>query len=267
MAGVMTLVACQRHVADESASATRPVMAAAGNAGPTANVMAAEPVPVESEEAKAKRERIAANIANSTANLNPDDDEIVAPPQVIADCDSKLNAAGVKFHATSMPVTHQKGGFDCGAPQVIVYDRGPTGVTWGGAIVSCGLALGMARFEAIVQDEAQRTFNAKVTRMENGGTYSCRKMARFKMVSEHSYANAIDVRSFELANGKRIVVERDFGAPARPPETDGARFLRASGRRAFDENVFSVVLTPHFDELHRDHFHLDQSRYRTDGSR
>jgi hypothetical protein len=27
------------------------------------------------------------------------------------------------------------------------------------------------------------------------------------------------------------------------------------------------VITPFFDALHRDHFHLDQARYRIDGSR
>jgi hypothetical protein len=31
--------------------------------------------------------------------------------------------------------------------------------------------------------------------------------------------------------------------------------------------VFSVVLTPYWDALHRDHFHLDLARYRVDGTR
>ena len=37
--------------------------------------------------------------------------------------------------------------------------------------------------------------------------------------------------------------------------------------RLYDEGAFSVVITPFFDSLHRDHFHLDQARYRVDGSR
>jgi hypothetical protein len=45
------------------------------------------------------------------------------------------------------------------------------------------------------------------------------------------------------------------------------RFLRSVATRLYDEGVFSVVITPFFDALHRDHFHLDQARYRNDGSR
>jgi hypothetical protein len=44
-------------------------------------------------------------------------------------------------------------------------------------------------------------------------------------------------------------------------------FLRSLARRLYDEDVFSVVLTPFFDALHRDHFHLDLARYRLDGTR
>src|SRR5262249_47449944 len=105
-------------------------------------------------------------------------------------------------------------------------------------------------------------------RVAHAGTYSCRRMARFSsMVSEHSYANAIDLRSMTLANGRTIAVLRDFGPPQTEPETPEGQFLRRAARRAYDEKIFSVVLTPVFDVLHRDHFHLDMARYRVDGTR
>jgi hypothetical protein len=51
------------------------------------------------------------------------------------------------------------------------------------------------------------------------------------------------------------------------PSDARAIFLRAAARRAYDDGVFSVVLTPYFDPLHRDHFHVDLARYRVDGTR
>lgn len=57
--------------------------------------------------------------------------------------------------------------------------------------------------------------------MEQGGTYNCRKMARFDWVSEHAYANAIDIRAVTLKNGRTLSVLRSFGkidAEARRPE-------------------------------------------------
>jgi hypothetical protein len=129
------------------------------------------------------------------------------------------------------------------------------------------MALGLARFEAMVQEEATRLYGKRVTRIEQGGTYSCRKMARFKMVSEHSYANAIDVYAFRLSDGRRVSVQRDFGALGVEPTVVPGLFLRTVARRAYDEGRFSVVLTRFFDELHRDHFHLDMARYRIDGTR
>jgi hypothetical protein len=87
------------------------------------------------------------------------------------------------------------------------------------------------------------------------------------MVSEHSYANAIDVRSFTLQNGRRISVLEHFGKLDGEPRSAEGRFLRSLSRRLHDDGVFSVVLTRYFDELHRDHFHLDLARYRVDGTR
>ena len=154
------------------------------------------------------------------------------------------------------------------APDVVVYRGSAAKIRWSPApIVTCGMALGLARFDAMVQEEATRLYGKPVTRIEQGGTYNCRKMARFKMVSEHSYANAIDVYAFRLKDGRRIVVQRDFGSLEKEPAAVPGLYLRTVARRAYDEGQFSVVLTRFFDELHKDHFHLDMARYRIDGTR
>jgi hypothetical protein len=91
-------------------------------------------------------------------------------------------------------------------------------------------------------------------------------MARYSgWVSEHSHAHAIDLTSFELENGSRVSVLGHY-ASTRERDAKARQFLRTALRRAYDEGVFSVVLGPDFDALHRDHFHLDLARYRVDGA-
>jgi len=193
---------------------------------------------------------------------------VIAPPEVIPDCEARLEATGARFQHAELREKKSKTGHACGAPQVVVYLGGPDGPKWKPApLITCGMALAFVRFEKILRDEAERRFGSRVVSIEQGGTYNCREMARFDLVSEHSYANAIDVRSFRLADGRTVSVERHFGRPQVEPKTREGEFLRTFARRLYDEEVFSVVLTEYFDRLHRDHFHLDLARYRVDGTR
>ncbi len=203
------------------------------------------------------------------ADVDPDNDEVVAPPGPLAECEAKLAQAGVKFAHADLPLRQQKQGFSCGSEQVVVYRSGPGKIRYNSApLMTCSMALALAEFELVLQDEAQKRLGKRVSRIEQGGTYNCRRMSRFKnMVSEHSYANAIDLRSFTLSDGQRLSVLRHFGSLTRAPTDVRSLMLRAVARRAFDEGLFSVVLTPYFDNLHRDHFHLDMARYRLDGTR
>lgn len=129
------------------------------------------------------------------------------------------------------------------------------------------MALALGRLETVLGEVSERELGSRVVKIEQGGTYNCRKMARFDMVSEHSYANAIDLRSFRLADGRTVSVEKHFGRPGSEPRTNEGRFLHALAHRLYDDGIFSVVLTEYFDRLHRDHFHLDLARYRIDGTR
>lgn len=202
------------------------------------------------------------------ADLDPANDGVVAAPESIVDCGERLEGAGIGFKAAEIRVRKQPSGGECGAPQVVVYRGLKDGVRWNAApLVTCGMALALHRFEAVVAEMSERELGSRVVKVEQGGTYSCRKMARFNLASEHSYANAIDVRSFRLADGRTVSVERHFGRPGTEPTTDEGRFLRALARRLYDDGVFSVVLTEYFDRLHRDHFHFDLARYRMDGTR
>ncbi|MBI5501663.1 MAG: extensin family protein [Deltaproteobacteria bacterium] len=205
----------------------------------------------------------------SMADLDPTNDRVTGPPDPVLDCESRLEAAGVRWAPASLPVRRRPNGDVCGVEQAVTYREGPTGIRWSPhPVVSCGLALALARLETVAQQEAERLLGSRITRIEQGGTTACRRIARFPgMMSEHSFANGIDVRSFKLADGRTVAVQRWFGDTAAEPAIPEGRFLRTLARRLYDEDVFSVVLTAFWDSLHDDHFHLDLARYRVDGTR
>lgn len=199
------------------------------------------------------------------ADVDPNNDGEVGPPRALVDCEARLKAAGVKFKSAKLPIRKRRNGPVCGTEQAVVYQGSGRGVRYSSApLLTCGMALAMVDFETIASEESVKHLGRRVASVTHAGTYSCRQMARFQtLVSEHSYANAIDVSSFRLDNGRRISVLRDFAKA----ETPAGQFLHAVARRLYDENVFSVVLTEYFDKLHRDHFHMDLARYRVDGTR
>ena len=210
---------------------------------------------------------VAAPDDSITANIDPSDDEVVAPPDALPNCAERLEQRGVRFERATLPLI-EKRGMVCGAPQAVKYVRGPEGISFSPRpVTTCQLALGLARFESLAQRLSLQHFGVRIKSIRQGGTYNCRSMARFRLVSEHSYGNAIDLYEFTLENGKKISVLRHFGKPGQEPAGKEGRFLRELARAAFDEGVFSVVVTRFFDELHRDHIHVDMAHYRTDGSR
>jgi hypothetical protein len=199
--------------------------------------------------------------------LDPSDDDVVGPPASIPDCGDQLTRARVKFETASLPLFENRGTV-CGAPQAVKYVHGPEDIAFlPSPVVTCQLALALSRFEGQIQRLAVEHFGQRIRSVRQGGTYNCRSMARFKLQSEHSYGNAIDLYEFTLMNGKKVNVLRHFGKPGSEPNGPEGRFLRSLGRAGFDEGTFSVVVTRFFDELHRDHIHVDMAHYRTDGSR
>lgn len=112
-----------------------------------------------------------------------------------------------------------------------------------------------------VQPSAHAYFGEKVTGVEVAASYGCRtrNSKRGGKMSEHGFANAIDIRAFVLEGGRRIDVESGWhGAP-----TD-ALFLRSAHQGACKR--FKTVIGPDGDRHHRDHFHFDLAWHGKDGS-
>lgn len=256
---------------ERAAGAPKP--AASSSPPSNASATAAPAVPAKTPAPQAPREPeppVPAKAADPFgADVDPTNDLVVAPPDAIVDCMGELTRAGVTFRAATLPLQkNQAGTFTCGANDAVVYQKGPTGLSLSPpALMTCRMALAFVRLEAVMQELATRELGSAIRRVHQVGTYSCRKMVRFDFVSEHSYGNAIDVGSFTLADGRSVSVVKHFGKLDAQPSDARARFLRAVGNAAFDQNIVSVSLGPYWDSLHRDHFHFDMARYRVDGSR
>src|SRR5688572_27060431 len=106
---------------------------------------------------------------------DPADGLVVAPPEPLADCDTRLAAAGVRWSEARVPV-HTKGrgpgAIRCGAEQIVKYKGSDAKIRWSSSPkVTCTMALALERFEAIVQEEAERHLGRRVTRIGHIGTY------------------------------------------------------------------------------------------------
>ncbi len=123
--------------------------------------------------------------------------------------------------------------------------------------MNCSLA---ATFTAWVRNgvipAARVHLGAEVVRVETMGSYSCRNVngAATGRLSEHASANAVDVSGFVLADGRRITIRQDWSTT--DPAVRG--FLLAVRTSACRR--FKTVLSPDYNRLHEDHFHLDMGR-------
>ena len=104
-----------------------------------------------------------------------------------------------------------------------------------------------------VQPAAQEIFGQDVARIEHFGSFSCRRLyGRDEGPwSEHATGNAIDIAGFVLEDGTRIAIVNHWDT-----EDERSQFLREVRDGACV--AFGTVLSPDYNEAHRDHFHLDQ---------
>lgn len=124
-------------------------------------------------------------------------------------------------------------------------------------VASCRLALSLALWERhVLQPAARAHFGQPVARLEHLGSYSCRNVYGREggRRSLHATADALDLAGVVLGDGRRIRVAADWSGDGPP-----ARFLRALRDGACP--LFGAVLGPDYNAAHRDHLHLDRSRF------
>jgi hypothetical protein len=112
----------------------------------------------------------------------------------------------------------------------------------------------------VVEPAARYHLRQELVGLKVLASYSCRPMNSVDggMISEHAYANAVDIGGFMLADGSSVSVLRGWnGTPAQQA------FLRVVHDRSCE--YFTTVLSPNYNSLHRDHFHLDLAHHGQDG--
>lgn len=179
----------------------------------------------------------------------------VAPPDDEA-CRTRLKRLGARFEPLP-PIAEGQ----CTAPLPLKVTELADGVALRpAATLTCRSAEELARWTSEVQVEAQRTLGKPLAALDLGGTYVCRGQNHDvdAKLSEHAFADAIDVMSFTFAGRPPLPVK---DSPGDGPE---ASFLKVTRAKACA--FFRTVLGPGSNAAHANHFHLDE-RERNAGHR
>ena len=141
----------------------------------------------------------------------------------------------------------------CGiAPRLQIDRLGQTAVS--SLETACATALTTAMWEHhSLQPRALDILGTKIDRIDHVGSYSCRRIRTLSGASSdwstHARALALDVSGFGTVDGRTIDLLKDWD-----DEDAEANFLRLVRDDACD--WFGLTLSPDFNSLHADHFHL-----------
>ena len=142
----------------------------------------------------------------------------------------------------------------CGWEEAIVIEEASAPFSAPQPVVTrCALAAAFNLWEReTLLPAAERHFGEPVTEILHYGTYSCRPVngREGARLSEHSYANAIDIAGVRLNGGRVVRVQSGWNG-----EADERAFLRELHEGGCD--VFRGVIGPDGDSRHLDHFHFD----------
>ncbi len=105
----------------------------------------------------------------------------------------------------------------------------------------------------VVQPAAEARFGEKVVRINAMGSYSCRGINNMSgaSLSEHAFANAIDIGGFVLASGRELNIRTGFNGQ----DEQERAFLHEAHAGAC--TYFTTVLGPGYNVFHYNHFHVD----------
>lgn len=172
--------------------------------------------------------------------------------RALLQCRADLARDGVGFRALPDRV-FDNGCTAIGAVQLLEIG---TPVTNLGAM-TCPLARAFARWTRdAVQPAARQWLGSQVVRIESMGSYACRPVngQAGKKLSEHGYANAVDIGAFVLADGRRVAVLGGWTGD----DANVRGFLRAV--HAGGCSRFQIGLGPDANAFHANHMHFDMGR-------
>ena len=112
-----------------------------------------------------------------------------------------------------------------------------------------------------VAPAAKHYLGSEVVKIETMGTFNCRAVngSRSGKLSEHAFANAVDVSAFVLRDGRRISVLNGWRG-----SSEEQAFLRRLHQSACKR--FGTVLGPEYNAAHANHFHFDMAKSTSNGT-
>ncbi len=120
------------------------------------------------------------------------------------------------------------------------------------AVIGCALAGQVAEWVGRVDAYTRTVFKSGVAELRVGTSYQCRSRNHQEgtPMSEHSFADALDVTGFTLADGTILSL---------PDDWTGSGVEARAMRYAHDAacGLFTTVLGPEANSLHKDHLHVD----------
>jgi hypothetical protein len=130
--------------------------------------------------------------------------------------------------------------------------------------LDCRLALALDALAEVLVDHG-----VKLARVDNFWRPGAR-LPGSKKKSQHNYGLAIDLMGLQLNDGRELDVEDHFLGVIGAPACGGGAVMTAPDERAIvlrnlicdlaRRGIFHVLLTPNFNEAHKNHFHLDIKR-------
>ena len=146
----------------------------------------------------------------------------------------------------------------CGGPDVVLLeriilpDRSEIAVE-PPATLRCEMAEAIVHFVRQDLAPAAATVGSALRAIENFDSYDCRGRNRVAgaQLSQHGLANALDIRSVRLKDGRTV----------RPADAAAPREFRVAMKTAVC-NRFTTVLGPGSDGYHEDHIHVDLAERR-----
>ncbi|MEA2905092.1 MAG: hypothetical protein QOI12_2479 [Alphaproteobacteria bacterium] len=153
--------------------------------------------------------------------------------------------------APSLPPIEGPG--DCGAPDVVrlvavVLADGSRVALTPPATLRCGMAEAIVRWVREDVAAAVHDIGGSLRSVDNYASFDCRGRNNIvgAKTSEHGKGNALDIRSFKLADGKVVKLA----------DPQAAKDFRDRMKKSVCAR-FSTVLGPGSDGYHEDHIHVD----------
>lgn len=105
----------------------------------------------------------------------------------------------------------------CGTPKPVLLRRIGSGEGLAlepPATTNCAITARLYQwFETVAQPAAKNAFGSRIVKVRNASAYMCRNRYNdpAQKISEHAFANALDISAFELADGRTVDVKRYWG--------------------------------------------------------